>query len=415
MVSKKTTKRLLPWQAVIMSVLLAAAAVSMFFPRIRISADMIVDMCRNVVEQAIDHSEEKSSIEKYLSDEVWDEAREKMNEEFENDFSLSGLDMIFLSEEKIVKKLIHVTGEDEDKDWEELDEEIDEALEDLTENSSGQEMMESVIAYFSYMKVGYLLLYIFAVILLALAIIWCVCGLDHFVFLLISMGVSVYGTAVTTIGTLDFGAHGKDMVAQLFDSAGVGGSVVTLIEDYIDFSKPAAKLWRAMNITFGGLGCMVICILLLLFSIYLLVSRQMTANVVPANIVPPAAVPVGSAVQIPPVQGSCDLSAGAAAIGKITVVRGECAGASAEIRDGEEIVIGRDPTVCHLVFSNNKISRKHCGIRYDSQRDVYLVKNYSMNGTSLLSGHKISSDVFVQVAAGNVIELAEGKEEIVLG
>ena len=81
----------------------------------------------------------------------------------------------------------------------------------------------------------------------------------------------------------------------------------------------------------------------------------------------------------------------------------------------EEVILGRDPSVCHLVFTNGKISRKHCGVRYNPDSNTYFVKNYSLNGTTFASGQPVSSDVFVEVMPGSRIQMAEGREEIVLG
>ncbi len=422
---EKEKKPLLLWQMIVMAVLWGTVIVSMFFSRIHLRGDMIIDIFQEAVENALEKMEISDLLSDYITDEDWDELRSEWNENAPADFSLSGLDVIFLDEETLIRKITPIL-EWKSMDKEELDEEVEQAMESLETDSSFRSLMDSFMNYFGYMRVGYLLIYIAALILLILSVLWFVFRWDRLIFGLINLLAAAGGTFVTLAGTLDLSSHGENVVKQLFSEwigDGSVGSIFDSVVEKINFSKPSILLWRSMNMTFGGVGCMIVCILLFLFSAVVMVTGKKSKSAMSVGAVSMAA-PIGAAPM-----GNMAAPMGAApmgtapvgsvpiptSIGKVTVTRGEFQGASLEIKDGEEVILGRDPSICHLVFSQSEISRKHCGIRYDSRNNVYFVINYSSNGTSLLSGQNISSDTFVQVAPGNTIELAGGKEEISLG
>jgi len=52
--------------------------------------------------------------------------------------------------------------------------------------------------------------------------------------------------------------------------------------------------------------------------------------------------------------------------GRITVVSGEHQGKTFTFRAGEEMILGRDPALSSIVFQYPKVSRRHCGIRFDA-------------------------------------------------
>ncbi len=101
--------------------------------------------------------------------------------------------------------------------------------------------------------------------------------------------------------------------------------------------------------------------------------------------------------------------------GMITGVTGQYQGQTAYICAGEEVILGRDPKYCMLVFDYPKISRRHCGIRYDAGSNTYYVIDYASNGTKLQDGTVLSTSEYTQLLPGTVILLGNGKETVRLG
>lgn len=95
--------------------------------------------------------------------------------------------------------------------------------------------------------------------------------------------------------------------------------------------------------------------------------------------------------------------------GKITSLSGMDKGATYTIKAGEEIIIGKDPNTANIIVDKKyeKISRRHCGIKYDAENDIYLVIDYSMNGTYINSVKQLSKNIYVKVPKGTIINLAK--------
>lgn len=85
-----------------------------------------------------------------------------------------------------------------------------------------------------------------------------------------------------------------------------------------------------------------------------------------------------------------------------------------KINGDERFVLGRDPSVCNIVFSEteSKISRKHCEIYYDFEDEKYIITDYSSNGTYVVKGNrksKLQSEVPTPVSASLCIEIGNEK------
>ncbi len=70
--------------------------------------------------------------------------------------------------------------------------------------------------------------------------------------------------------------------------------------------------------------------------------------------------------------------------GYIVGRKGAYAGAVIAL-NGETVFFGRDPQRCQIVFdaAEYMISRVHCSVRYDQERQCFILENYSRNGTFL--------------------------------
>ncbi len=111
-------------------------------------------------------------------------------------------------------------------------------------------------------------------------------------------------------------------------------------------------------------------------------------------------MPGKSAAVAPPVAGMAGL---------ITFLGGNCAGYQIPIYEGEEVLIGKDPRVCSVCIdkSYTKVSRKHCGVKYDSMQDIYIVTDYSTNGTNVVGGSKLGQYMPSYLQRGTVLNLAK--------
>lgn len=103
-------------------------------------------------------------------------------------------------------------------------------------------------------------------------------------------------------------------------------------------------------------------------------------------------------------------------LGRITGVSGSSRGYCIEMKDGEEIIIGKDPKVANIIIDSKykEVSRKHCGITYIAMSNEYQVIDYSVNGT-YVEGKRIPVRVKKKVSAGTEIVLGETENKFRLG
>jgi len=96
--------------------------------------------------------------------------------------------------------------------------------------------------------------------------------------------------------------------------------------------------------------------------------------------------------------------------GSLIGMSGTCAGYNFEISPGEEIIIGKDASEASVMIdpSYKEISRKHLGVSYDVIQDVYLVTDYSSNGT-WANGQRLQRGVRTTQRHGTVLKLATDK------
>jgi len=80
----------------------------------------------------------------------------------------------------------------------------------------------------------------------------------------------------------------------------------------------------------------------------------------------------------------------------------------------EEVVIGRDAALAHIVLDKNaeKVSRKHCSVAYDSRQNSYRVFDYSTNGTFKDDGTRLMPNTAVYLPAGTLLCLGNRTNSI---
>lgn len=83
----------------------------------------------------------------------------------------------------------------------------------------------------------------------------------------------------------------------------------------------------------------------------------------------------------------------------------------------DTLFFGRDPMKCQLVFSQEEIqiSRVHCSLRYDEVQGVYVLENYSRNGTFLYDGRPIEGGQPAILNEGDRFYLADERNTFELG
>ncbi len=93
--------------------------------------------------------------------------------------------------------------------------------------------------------------------------------------------------------------------------------------------------------------------------------------------------------------------------GSITGMSGMYAGQTLPLAPGDEMIVGRDNAFSNLIVDQNadKVSRKHCGITYDATRGVYMVTDYSTNGTFIDGGSRLVANMPSTLQRGTIIAL----------
>ncbi len=94
--------------------------------------------------------------------------------------------------------------------------------------------------------------------------------------------------------------------------------------------------------------------------------------------------------------------------GYIVGRKGAYAGAVIAL-NGETVFFGRDPQRCQIVFdaAEYMISRVHCSVRYDQERQCFILENYSRNGTFLKGGRQMNDGDAADLHSGDSFYLVE--------
>lgn len=91
----------------------------------------------------------------------------------------------------------------------------------------------------------------------------------------------------------------------------------------------------------------------------------------------------------------------------VLCLSGEYLGVSIPLEGNDTVTIGRDASCCNLVLSGGKISRKHCEIRYETERGNYRVVDFSTNGTFVKGGSRLEKERSTELAAGTILCLGD--------
>lgn len=94
----------------------------------------------------------------------------------------------------------------------------------------------------------------------------------------------------------------------------------------------------------------------------------------------------------------------------LTCLTGAYTGAHFPIPAQEELFIGKDAQLCSIVIEKERaaVSRKHMGISYNPWKNVYIVTDYSENGT-WANDQQLPKGKPTEVAPGTILKLANDK------
>lgn len=95
--------------------------------------------------------------------------------------------------------------------------------------------------------------------------------------------------------------------------------------------------------------------------------------------------------------------------GAVRCLRGSYANCDFDFGTPGMVVIGREASECNIILDKTaeKVSRKHCIIKYDALLRVYMVIDCSRNGTFLSSGQRLENGVVTRVAPGEILSLGD--------
>lgn len=109
-------------------------------------------------------------------------------------------------------------------------------------------------------------------------------------------------------------------------------------------------------------------------------------------------------------------SAGSAAspMGRVMCTKGVAVGQGFSLPEDRKVVVGKNSRHANLVVGYPHISNIHCSICYKAAANSYIVKDHSTNGT-FVNGVRLQRDTAIELPAGTVLQLADGRNEITLG
>ena len=102
-------------------------------------------------------------------------------------------------------------------------------------------------------------------------------------------------------------------------------------------------------------------------------------------------------------------------LGRVRCIEGNSNVPGYKFPEENKIIVGANPTRCQIVINGAPhVSNIHCSIRYNAQRDTYIVKDHSSNGT-FVNGARLPKDQAMEYPAGTILSLADGSNKLRLG
>ena len=125
----------------------------------------------------------------------------------------------------------------------------------------------------------------------------------------------------------------------------------------------------------------------------------------PMPVPAPKPIPVPEPIPQPPVQQ----------LGRVRCIEGNANVPGYKFPEENKIIVGANPTRCQIVINGAPhVSNIHCSIRYNAQKNTYIVKDHSSNGT-FVNGARLPKDQAMEYPAGTILSLADGSNKLRLG
>ncbi len=444
------------WQLIVGCLVCLGIFLSMFMPRITITSGRWADWSIGILEDAADWYQEKTESEwaDLIGDSLGDR-REDIKEDADKLFknkkiNRSSAQLIFAGKEGVYEFLQDITGESEGK-FDELDE-------------NEKKLVDEIYGALLLPRIMLAIIYILPILLIALYLITYLKGWKKTVavistwvyFLLAAASNFAWYIFIPSIG----GGRLADVLSKSAKELDFGYSIFKgSIDDMITSGI------RRMLVSFTGFGIwfFAICsVLLLAYSFLLMLTKgmapvgvwdeggysgaydvgvagdnpwnqnqynqiQYNAGGNAGNALGGDGVPMGDGYQdIPIMEDNGRQNANMVTRygeetyplsqamgnkrGRIRITRGTMAGAEIVCTPGEQIVVGRDPSVSDLVLSHRKVSRKHFVICYNQETDQFDIFCFSENGINLSGGRRIGKGQHASLDRGMGILIADGEE-----
>lgn len=222
---------------------------------------------------------------------------------------------------------------------------------------------------------------------------------DDLLILAIVALISVVFSLITAILSI-FSKKATRIIALITSFFGFGATLANMIIIMIASSE-ASKESFGLGSASPGVGTIMMLIFTLIAFVFAIMALVFQIKAGKANL-----TDIDGGFGGTPIDGTDDTINIQSGI--ITFLSGSCAGYQIPVNGGEEILIGKDPSQCSVVIDRKytKVSRKHCGVRYDSMQGIYLVTDYSTNGTRIVGGEKLMPNSTSYLERGTSINLA---------
>ena len=401
------------WQMIILVVLLAAVTISMFFPVLNPTGKKMVKYMEPFMEKYQDDEEFGKECKEGLKKIDDEKERQKIIESFDDEikdikdisFPISGIQFItgsFWSGEVITE-----IGDLQEKNEDELSDDEKEALDLYEKYNTKYNALRVVMTIVYFTPLIFIALYI-----LAFCLRW-----NKNIMAIIGLCFSVIGLGITAIFYFFVPYFIKNSIVDKMGS------------DYEHVALDAAKMvWKV----FRGGGLLTTFILFLLILVMAIVTMTVgTSYPVPAPepypvpdptpmpmpipdpipmpdpmpVPAPKPIPVPEPIPQPPVQQ----------LGRVRCIEGNANVPGYKFPEENKIIVGANPTRCQIVINGAPhVSNIHCSIRYNAQRNTYIVKDHSSNGT-FVNGARLPKDQAMEYPAGTILSLADGSNKLRLG
>lgn len=424
---KKTLKL---WQMIALTVLLLGVIISLFVPVYQINGQRLVKISVELI--SMTQSEEDDSKDSIISagldkESTREEVADYLDEQLEKDegdllLTCSGFDLIR-------GKMIQ--GESKKQ--------IEKYMEKDVDDRSDEEA--SLIAMYNIYKTARILLII--VYLLPLLLIL-VCVLS-FILKWSKFRIAVLGSIYALLDIVIFGGlyfflpnmmgykiSGIFDKLKSFDFLG-GSSVDSLVDEAV--LKVSRCIWEGFRspgflvTALLGIGILAVSILIMLMNSSNVIQEFPAPQPVPNPVpippylnsdpmpipTPPQPAPTPAPVPVPkPAPAPDPIPVPQKMMGKVICTEGAAKGQGCRLPEENKLLIGANPGQCSMVITGQYVSGLHCSVRYNAQRNTYIVKDHSSNGT-YVNGLKLPKETEMEYPAGTTLVLADGSNKITLG